>query len=62
VVACTDDFNTPVSADSRLEDFRGGDFNRASISSNFFPERTSQVCCRFLFNNNEPGILSLINI
>jgi hypothetical protein len=36
VVACTDDFNTPVSGDSRLKDFRGGDFNRASVSSNIF--------------------------
>jgi len=36
VVAGTDDFNTPVPGDSRVKDFRGGDYNRASVSSNIF--------------------------
>jgi hypothetical protein len=36
VFARTDDFNTPVSGDSLLKDFRGGDFHRASVSSNIF--------------------------
>lgn len=35
-VACTDDFNTLVSGDSRVKDFRGGVFNRALVSSTIF--------------------------
>jgi hypothetical protein len=60
VAARTDDCDTPIFSDNRLEDFREDAYNRASLSRNASSERTRHIFSRSFFFNEKPVFWNFI--